>query len=305
MATDALPAVAVHLGAQKTGSTWLYQVMQANAEAHSADGVRLLDRDLIRARVTRPILDRKSGRAGRVWSGFAARRWLQAEARTPGLKRMVISDENMIGGITEVLRTCALYPSAGRRMSTFADLLGERPVELFLGVRAQDRFSSSLMAEAVRIGSARRQTPESVAARWWENRPRWTPLVAALAEAFPRATVTVWDFDALIAAPARAVNQLTGQPEAAKVRVRARFRREGLSARAIEELLRVRAEQGPTAARAAEPAIRERFPRGEEFPAFTLWDERRAAALQADYAEDLAQLAQLPRVRLVSARELA
>ncbi|MBD3625206.1 MAG: hypothetical protein HUJ24_07470 [Rhodobacteraceae bacterium] len=305
MATDAPPVVAVHLGAQKTGSTWLYQVMQANAEAHGAAGVRLLDRDLVRARVTRPLLDRKTGRAGRAWAGFAARRWLQAEARTPGLRRIVISDENMIGGITQVLRTCTLYPGAVRRMTTLAGLFRDHPVELFLGVRAQDRFSSSLMAEAVRIGSARRQTPESVAARWWESRPRWVPVVAALTDAFPQATVTVWDFDAVIAAPVQAVNQLTGQPETAPVRVRAKFRREGLSARAIQELLRVRSEQGPTAARAAEPGIRERFPRGAEFPAFSLWDERRSAALQADFADDLTRMAKMPRVRLVSARELA
>ncbi|MSU89154.1 hypothetical protein GE300_05895 [Rhodobacteraceae bacterium 2CG4] len=303
MATDAPPAVAVHLGAQKTGSTWLYQVMAANAAAHGAAGVRLLDRDRVRARITRPLLDRRTHRAGRALAALRARRWLAAEARGAG--RLVISDENMIGGITEVLRNGALYPSAGRRMTTLAALLGDRPVELFLGIRAQDRFSSSLMAEAVRIGAAKRQTPDSVAARWWECRPRWTALVAALLRAAPQASLTVWDFDALTGAPAGAVNRLVGLPPGTRVVVRAKFRREGLSARAIDEILRVRAAQGPPAARAAEPDIRARYPRGEAWPAFSLWDAGRAAALQADYVADLEALARMPRVRLVSARELA
>lgn len=302
MATDAPPVVAVHLGAQKTGSTWLHQLMQANADAHEAVGVRLVDRAEVRARITRPILDRKTRRPLRILAAARARRWLAAEGQAAA--RLVISDENMIGGITEVLRAGALYPSARRRMEALARLLGPRPVALFLGIRPQDRFSSSLTAEAMRIGSARRQSPQSIAERWWQNRPRWTPLVEDLLEAIPQATITVWDFDRLVACPAESVNALAGQPVDAPVTRRARFRREGLSARAIEELVKIRDDHGVDAARAAESDIRTRYPRGEDWPAFTLWDPNRAEALQQDYSEDLQRIAALgPRVHLVSAAE--
>jgi hypothetical protein len=118
----------------------------------------------------------------------------------------------------------------------------------------------------------------------------------------PQATVTVWDFDRLVSDPVAAVNALAGLPPDAPVTRRARFRRESLSARAIEELLKIRDSRGVDAARAAEAEIRARFPRSDDWPAFTLWDQNRADALRQDYAEDLLRIAALgPRVHLVTA----
>jgi hypothetical protein len=74
------------------------------------------------------------------------------EARTQGMTRVLISDENMIGSTRRNLRHARLYPGIGERVARFAHAFDGRITRVALSVRGQDSWWASSLAYGVARG---------------------------------------------------------------------------------------------------------------------------------------------------------
>lgn len=168
------------LAAQRIGF-WGPRRTQAGLFAHvmSTDGRR----DVVSQRVQR-LLDR---------------------GRRVGHDRVVISDANMIGTLTDNIAKAALYPDAGPRMARFAHLFGGAVTTVVICPRSLELYWCSALASAVQAGAAvpERSTLRQIAF----GRRGWRDVIADIAEALPDARFKILPFEEYGGAPRALLEQ--------------------------------------------------------------------------------------------------
>ena len=189
-----LPEIILHLGAHRTGSTRLQYVLDANRDALAAHATVALTpprrgkrvsptiRDVValvptrRSRPLRRYLKRHLARA-------ILRRLLADRPPGPPPRRIILSDENMLG---PGFRTdgLGLYPSAYPRLAALRRFLGRPPSAVHLTLRAYESFLVSAYAMSAVY---RRAVPpfDDIREPLLAVRRGWPQVVDDVARAFP------------------------------------------------------------------------------------------------------------------------
>lgn len=197
--------VILHLGAHRTATTTLQMYLARNALALARAGVAVWTPDrtrngLFAGLVQRPqditLLDER--RAHRSMGVIAVE---MARLEQAGTRRLIVSEENMLGTLRNNLREGLLYPLLDERARRFRDAFGARLRGLALSVRSYEGYWSSALAFAVAQGRPL-PTGAEVAALTRGQRG-WPSVIGDIAAIFPGIPLTVWPFEAL-----------AGQPEA-------------------------------------------------------------------------------------------
>lgn len=146
--------IILHLGAHRTATTSFQHYMHANAATLAACGVGYWGPDVTRDGTLTGVIPLPGGEsATRQMERARGRIALRlAQARKAGLRRIVVSDENMIGAARRNLRQGQLYDGAGERMARFAYAFDGRITRAALSVRGQDAWWSSALAYGVARG---------------------------------------------------------------------------------------------------------------------------------------------------------
>jgi hypothetical protein len=285
----ALPPVAgwrLHIGAHKTATTHLQDVLEALRPPLAAAGVDFIPRE----RSRHLHLHAHAGRLGwRLWLGGAAMR-RKIDARVGPLRSgppvVAISDENMPGLATALLGG-DFYPAAERRLRPFAALArGPAPLAVFLSVRDPAGLLPSAYAQVLRS----RPVPGGfgpIRERALARPPRWSDLVARVRRALPGVPLRVWTYEdyrhhdraILSAFCGTALPPLPVLPPPASTRAP--------SAEAMARIEALDPGLGPAAHAAAVAAIAAADGGGPRFAPFA---PAEAALLGEAYAEDLARL---------------
>ena len=179
----------LHLGAHKTATTHLQRVLTRRTAALARLGV-----DFVPPEALRPVLREARGWRHRLLGRTGARLAAAIEARATGLDVLAISDENLLGDISDVLNP-RLYPRLARRLAVLAPLAEGREVHLFLAIRPLDRVWASAYAEALRHHRPRPGRLAALEAAAIADPPSWLDPIARLRDTFPRAAVTVWRYE--------------------------------------------------------------------------------------------------------------
>lgn len=250
-----------HPGYLRGASGWLAGFYDAVAQ-HQATGT--ID-DALRARLRLPLV------AGHDW---------------------LMSDENILGTAREATGQGSLYAWAPPRFHTLRDLFPDRRVEAFMALRSYDAFFASMYGEVVRNNgflpwAEFRAGIDAVQPAW-----SWLPTVEALVAAFGEDRVTLWDFADFAALQPQLVALLSGiadsQPLIDSFPVQTT--RPSLSARTIDMLGELSTAIGPEAALKLTEPINDRYSQASGNPRFQPYDAAEAAALRARYAADLAEI---------------
>lgn len=126
--------------------------------------------------------------------------------RAAGMRRLVVSEENMLGTIGNNLRERCLYPLADERLLRFAGAFGAAR-RVGIAVRSYDQYWASALAYAVARG--RRMPSAGELARLVAQPRRWRDVIADAARVFPRAEILVWSFERHGARPDAVLTALT------------------------------------------------------------------------------------------------
>lgn len=261
--------LALHLGLHKTGTSHLQAALRLNAAALGAAGVAAPPLTEVRREAT--------ARLGR--EPEAARAWL-ARLAGSGARRVVISDENLPGGLAGYAKGGPIHPALARRLAPFAAWPGE--VEVFLAVRSYEEFWPAIWLESLLHRAAGPWA--AFAAGIDAERARWPDLVARLVGLFGEARVTVWDYAGYRDGWRDRFGRLTGG--LAPVREPPGTVRASLPAPAAAALDRL-AASNPAETRARALELRTAAPAG---PPFRPWPAASARRLAALHDADLAAI---------------
>lgn len=127
-----------------------------------------------------------------------------------GVRRLIVSDENMMGTMQENLRMAELYCGVGERMARYAQAFEGYVSDIMLNVRALDSFWASLMGYGVTRG---RGVPGAAALDRLVRGPRsWRHVIEDVACAFPGTRIRVLPFETFGGRPETQLEVMTGRP---------------------------------------------------------------------------------------------
>ena len=266
--------IVLHLGAHRTATTTLQRTLVDSHLALQGAGLSYWGPKRLRGGLfdglyqDGPVLPpRKPGRAkGRIALQLA-------QAADSGAKALVISEENMLGTMRQIVQAQRLYPGAGTRVARFAEAFGGQDVTLGLSIRCYDAFWASVLGWRMRRGGP--LPLPALCDRLVTQPRRWRHVIADLAQAVPQARILVWTHEAMAGRPAELIGTLAGR----SVTLKGADRWCNPGAR-LSDLRAYLDDIG------ADPALA-RGAAGRFMP----FDAEHRAALRAQYAEDLAWLA--------------
>jgi len=134
-----LPTIALHLGVHKTATTYLQSRLNNSTEVLSENGIAYIPLGQLRRSVTSKLDD----------NHFASKEMLDAIRPYMDCERLILSDENFIGG-TFKPKTNLIYESATRRIKKLLFLLGGFQIEIFITLRSYPEYFVSRYTESLR-----------------------------------------------------------------------------------------------------------------------------------------------------------
>ena len=179
----------LHLGAHKTATTHLQQILAGRTAALAAQGVAFVPPTAFRPALHKARRWRHLDRAG-----VAPRLAAEIAALAGGAEVLAISDENLIGD-TRGAVALRLYPELEKRLSVLATLAAGAEVHVFLAIRSFDRFWPSAFAEALRHHTMPAGRIAALEAKALADPPSWLEPIDRIRAVFPGARLTVWRYE--------------------------------------------------------------------------------------------------------------
>lgn len=208
----------LHIGAHRTGSTLVAQAVAASVDAQPKCGVaiwpprRLRDMPGFQSTVSRLDRDAEpiSKEAAIALDGLASditRQMAQEQAR--GITRLILSEENFMGGMRNNFNTGTFYPDVARRLASFDSLLPTSPKIVALGVRDYGAVWTSAYYYQAQVG---KEPPEaqSIHDVLLDSRRGWPEVIAAIQEVWPDTEILLWRQEDLAQGAAAVCAALTG-----------------------------------------------------------------------------------------------
>lgn len=208
-----MTSIHIHIGAHKTATTHLQDMLASHAQYLSQAGINYVDRESFRrGNILRKINSswESTNSCSASHPTISAMLGYPDSART----RHVISEENILGYSPELL--AGLYPSRTRRLMPWKRLLNGSEYRIFISIRSYADILPSAYSQALRSGFKVSQF-SAIREFWLSRKPSWYDLVTDVRSLFPEYPITVWTFDYYIRNPLAIAAALVGVPFAPNI----------------------------------------------------------------------------------------
>ena len=273
--------IIIHAGAHKTASTHLQNRVLENENLVVKSGCSYLGPEKIRDQLG--TLWRALGRSD---TPDEQKRKLAALAA--GQPRLVISEENIIGGFKDLMNgpnRAILYPKAVERLARLAQLVAPNPLHIAMAVREPSSYYVSVYNQLLLSG--RFQTWERFSKGLDPTAVKWSDILRPIAEIPGVAAVSIWRYEDYHRLLPQILNTLLGQPRPDIPLHMEKRMHEGLSERAVQACCTWHAAgyDGRLGA-----VAREDFPVSDAYPKFSPWPEELMRESRAAYGRDIEAL---------------
>lgn len=119
--------------------------------------------------------------------------------KSAGQNALLVSEENIIGSMRANLRSLTLYAGLDVRLERFARVFGDVVSRVGIAIRPYGDFWASSLAYAISAGH--RPLDARALDLLVSSQRGWCDVISDVAKIFPKAEVTVWEFDRLIGKP--------------------------------------------------------------------------------------------------------
>ena len=278
---DKYMKIIIHAGAHKTASTHLQNRVLENENLVVKSGCSYLGPEKIRDQFG--TLWRALGRSD---TPDEQKRKLAALAA--GQPRLVISEENIIGGFKDLMNgpnRAILYPKAVERLARLAQLVAPNPLHIAMAVREPSSYYVSVYNQLLLSG--RFQTWERFSKGLDPTAVKWSDILRPIAEIPGVAAVSIWRYEDYHRLLPQILNTLLGQPRPDIPLHMEKRMHEGLSERAVQACCTWHAAgyDGRLGA-----VAREDFPVSDAYPKFSPWPEELMRESRAAYGRDIEAL---------------
>ena len=280
------------LGAHKTGTTYLQDLLSQSRAALAEAHLLYIGMQAFRDLYTKPLLYGDHAVTPNVppLPRFAP--------ETHSIGRYLLFDENILALVQDAPHRTGLYPDGAERAHRVAAALQLEAPDIILGIRSFADYLPSLYCEMLKSMPFRpfrqfHKTPLTALS--------WCDLITRLQCAFPRSRLRVYRTEDLRGREAELLNWVGHIliPDAAARRADVSARREGFSQEAIEMLHRLHRDTGKVGPQDLARCLRA-HPRTEGSTAFSPWSLAEKRDLDLVYKLDLAAIRGLDRVEVWS-----
>jgi len=273
--------IIIHAGAHKTASTHLQNRLLENEKRVVKSGCSYLGPEKIRDQFG--TLWRALGR-----SDTPDEQERKLAALAAGQPRLVISEENIIGGFKDLMNgpnRAILYPKAVERLARLAQLVAPNPLHIAMAVREPSSYYVSVYNQLLLSG--RFQTWERFSKGLDPTAVKWSDILRPIAEIPGVAAVSIWRYEDYHTLLPQILNTLLGQPRPDIPLHMEKRMHEGLSERAVQACCTWHAAGygGRLGA-----VAREDFPVSDAYPKFSPWPEALMRESRAAYGRDIEAL---------------
>ena len=198
--------IIIHAGAHKTASTHLQNRLLENEKRVVKSGCSYLGPKKIRDQFG--TLWRALGR-----SDTPDEQERKLAALAAGQPRLVISEENIIGGFKDLMNgpnRAILYPKAVERLARLAQLVAPNPLHIAMAVREPSSYYVSVYNQLLLSG--RFQTLERFSKGLDPMAVKWSDILRPIAEIPGVAAVSIWRYEDYHRLLPQILNTLLGQP---------------------------------------------------------------------------------------------
>ena len=265
--------MALHLGAHKTATTYMQDAMDLSREELRASGIGYVPLMDLRPRVTERLGFGRLGLHGAV-------NRLLSEYR--GCKRLIISDENIIGGLKPSAKW-GFYPKHRKRLAKLLGKLGRQDFKIYFATRSYDEFISAMYCEYIRHGAF---VEAEAYLRNLGEAFSWAKIVETFVTLIGAENVNLWRYEDFSAAQHEIFATLVDAP-ADLVQKPAGRVRESLSVAAVQTLASLEPSRDPDEARARARAAAAAHPKGPGNPAFSAFSLAMSQTLRARYESEI------------------
>ena len=290
--------IALHIGAHKTASTFIQGVFERNGDVLGPHQVRFMPHAVLRAEVTARL--GKINDSGRLRKRARAAEFLAGELARPGVARLILSEENLLGSPETLEQSRMLYPDPGRKLSELAAMLDGQKVTVFLSIRNLLHFAGAILVECFRTGRYPPTIPKSYLSDWLRGDRGWADLVEDIAQIFPGAEIVIWDHRDFFRNQDAILSRIAGVSPDARWMFEGIPRRPSPSAPAMEQFLGLPDDLPRSEWLTSLSDANQRHPRSPENPPFRLGGAAEVELAQRQFRADLQRIGQLgPRVTLL------
>lgn len=188
--------IILHIGAHRTGTTSFQNYVRGISNELVSLEVAFWGPDMTRKGLFPPVFeggDDSVAEGARQQEMSPLKRQLDA-AWLAGARRLIVSDENIMGGMRNNIRHAALYPQVGSRVAKFANAFGGNVSTILLSPRSLDLYWCSALAFSVKRGVPVPDLQKrATIARSYRG---WRDVIAEIARALPGVAVKVLPFEA-------------------------------------------------------------------------------------------------------------
>jgi hypothetical protein len=270
--------VIFHLGAHKTATTYIQNRLQANDELLQAHNVYYPGIGEMRRQFTYRMHDK-------VRNEFTTKMLGLRETHD-----ILLSDENMAGGIDDVMRLDRQYKETAPKLAKYCEIMETDEPTVFFALREYSSFVISIYCEYLR------HYPylefETFAHQYRASGFNWVALVGEMLAAMPKARLYLWDFADFPVLEEEILAAMTGVKDT-EFKPLHGMHRESFSSLAVNCIAALSTVIDLKNMQKLLPALTRAFPKGTEYPAFNPLPAEYVAEARAHYTSDLLKIRQL------------
>ncbi len=284
--------IVLHLGAHKTATTYLQACLTRSVSPLLEKGVLFVPLGNLRkssnhvSSIWNP-LDILFGVRDRRKAGVY-RKYLQ-ETEIAECRRLVISEENLLGGINHVVYSGILYPEIEKKLAPVFRGLKGNPVTTLLAVRSYDNWIAGMWSQFIRKKGYSKMD-ERVKNRLLATSRGWVDVIDEIIRVIPPGSkLRVWRYEDLSKLRNEIIALFVGAENVSCVELIHQTFLPSLSARAMERLEKLHAQGKPTGPSDVK-RVGKFFSKDKGFKIYSPWTDEEKAFLVKRYEQDMARI---------------
>lgn len=205
--------ISLHLGAHRTGTTSIQKFFGSNGAQLEAAGLGYWGPKRTRGGLMHGLIKNPANLTEqdiRLGQRAVGRIRLERDRMTfEGKRKLIISEENLLGTMAQNLNSKVLYSQATARLGRLAPSLNDAPVRISLSIRSLDVYWASALAFRIRAGMP--VPGRDIIDQLAQQPRRWFHVARDIAAAFPQAEILVWPFEGWSMNPKPMIEAILGE----------------------------------------------------------------------------------------------